>query len=80
MIRSANMNVTAGIDPNGKLIARLPTFAEDILKIEIPLDRRETLYVRFGDWLPMGCALIVFAGVLASFVKRKQRPVEATIP
>ena len=39
----------------------------------VPLDRRTSLYGRFGDWLPIGCWLVLAAGLVTPLV-RSRRP------
>jgi apolipoprotein N-acyltransferase len=44
------------------------------LVAEIPIDHRESLYARWGDWLPWACWLAVGACVAAGFFRRRPRP------
>ena len=49
-----------------------------VLFASIPLDRRESLYARWGDWLPWGCWAALALGLAASLVRRKAaRPLAA---
>jgi apolipoprotein N-acyltransferase len=41
-----------------------------VLIADVPLDARTSLYVRWGDWLPASCWLIVFIGLLWPVGKR----------
>jgi apolipoprotein N-acyltransferase len=38
-----------------------------VLIASVPLDRRVSLYARFGDWLPWGCWLVLGAGLVMGF-------------
>ncbi len=50
--RSTNGGLTAVIDPNGKILAQLPTFVENNLIYDIPIyTDTDTLYTKYGDWL-----------------------------
>ncbi len=33
----------------------------------VPMDRRQSLYARFGDWLPQGCTALTIVGLLRGF-------------
>jgi apolipoprotein N-acyltransferase len=68
--RAVNMGVSAVIDPDGRVVA-LPTADPDwakavktrgIVRAEIPIDRRDSVYARFGDWLPGLCWVFVAVG------------------
>ena len=37
---------------------------DGVLIARVPIDRRESFYVRFGDWLPWGCWIFVVGGLL----------------
>jgi apolipoprotein N-acyltransferase len=39
---------------------------QGVLVASMPLDRRTSLYARWGDWLPLGCWLLVGAGLIAT--------------
>jgi apolipoprotein N-acyltransferase len=41
-----------------------------VLIADVPLDSRSSIYVRWGDWLPASCWLIVFLGLLWPASKR----------
>jgi apolipoprotein N-acyltransferase len=53
--RAANTGVSAFVEPTGRISAILPLFARGGLHRRVALRARETLYTRFGDWLPYGC-------------------------
>ena len=45
-----------------------------ILISRLPIDHRESLYARFGDWLPIGCWLGIALVSVVGFVRgRGQR-------
>jgi apolipoprotein N-acyltransferase len=74
--RAVNMGVSAVIDGNGRVVALPgPTWAESkkvpaVLTAVVPLDRRASLYARWGDWLPWGCWLVLGLGLVGSVVRR----------
>jgi len=42
-----------------------------VLTATIPIDRRESLYARFGDWLPVGCWIVLGLGWFAPHLARR---------
>jgi apolipoprotein N-acyltransferase len=45
-----------------------------VLLAYVPIDHRDSLYVRFGDWLPIGCWLLVVGLLIWTRVGRASRP------
>jgi apolipoprotein N-acyltransferase len=80
MVRSTASGQTCGIDPNGKILAMAPPFAEAWLTVEVPIVAGTSLYTRYGDmWarlfllaviiiLPVG----VGRSILVKILKRKR--------
>jgi apolipoprotein N-acyltransferase len=71
--RAVNMGISAVIDGNGRVVA-LPgeTWSASkktaaVVTAAIPLDRRASLYARWGDWLPALCWGVVTLGLLKSY-------------
>jgi apolipoprotein N-acyltransferase len=80
--RAVNMGISAIIDGNGRIRA-LPgaTWAESkkiaaVVAANIPLDRRTSLYARWGDWLPWLCWALVAVGCVTALVRRVRLRVE----
>ena len=66
LIRATNGGVTAAVDPWGRVIgAPAPLFTETALRLQVPVYRpaADTVYTRFGDYLPA-----VLAALLALFI------------
>jgi apolipoprotein N-acyltransferase len=55
--RSSNTGISGFVDPCGRVIGALPIFVEGTLTARLPLDRRATFYMRFGDVFALFCAL-----------------------
>lgn len=77
--RAVNMGVSAVIDPDGRVVA-LPTAdpswakgvkTPGIVRAEVPIDRRESVYARFGDWVPALCWVFVAVGLVLRRWQRK---------
>ena len=71
LIRATNGGVTAAVDPWGRLIgSAAPLFTETALRLQVPVYRptNDTVYTRFGDYLPA-----VLATVLSLFIAIRRR-------
>ena len=45
-----------------------------VLIATVPIDSRSSLYARWGDWLPIGCWIVVGAGVAIGLLWPKRIP------
>ena len=65
MLAATNTGITAAIDADGRVIARLPQFAEGRLEVQARGRSGATPYVRFADWpaLALAAALLAFFAV-----------------
>ena len=74
VVRATNAGITCFIDANGRVLAELPAFTEGVLVGEVPLfTEGTTLYRRWGDWLPPGCAAAAFLAFVAAALHRLRR-------
>jgi len=77
LVRATNGGITCVIDPNARLIARLPPFSEAFLVAEVPVYREgRTPYNRWGDWfahaaLAFGLLAPAAAGILRLARRRR---------
>lgn len=80
MVRAANTGVSCMIDVSGRITAKLQdqeggTFVRGLLsgRIEAPLEPRETVYLRYGEWFSVSMLAwsLVWAGVAAVAGRRK---------
>lgn len=62
MVQATIGGVTAYIDAEGRVKASLPQFTEDVLALDVPIQRtaKASLYVILGDWLPQVLALFLY--------------------
>ncbi|MDP8957101.1 MAG: apolipoprotein N-acyltransferase, partial [Actinomycetota bacterium] len=74
IVHAAISGHSAFIDPEGQVVARTPLFTRTILQREVPTSTERTLYVRFGDWLPLIAGLAAVVGVALGVRKRMRRP------
>lgn len=71
VVRAVNMGISAVIDPDGR-VAALPVEeswaaskkTRGVVRSEIPLDRRGSLYAVAGDWVPGLCWGLIVAGLV----------------
>jgi apolipoprotein N-acyltransferase len=81
IVRSVNTGISAFISPTGRIEDVVKDKngrrkqIEGVLTRNVRLDRRETLYTRYGDWLGRGCLAfmvfwVVFGGVRGPRTKR----------
>ncbi|MCG9128568.1 apolipoprotein N-acyltransferase [Candidatus Poribacteria bacterium] len=76
VFRCANGGFTCAIDEYGRVYTRFvtPKTSDEFLIAEIALsDGKTTLYTRYGDWLPILCALISLSLILYLVVMRLQK-------
>lgn len=71
LVRATNTGITSAVAHDGRELGRLPWFTRGILEVEITGREGVTPYVRFGDWVPVSAAAILFAA--AMFLRRSVR-------
>jgi len=68
LVRAVNMGISAIINSDGAIVAMPgPTWAESkavavALTASVPIDDRASFYADWGDWLPLLCLTLTFAG------------------
>ena len=77
LVRAANTGITCIIDSEGRTVLDLRNsdgtpFLEGILcgTVSVPRDGPLTFYTRFGDWLPIGSAIIALISLIIPFAAR----------
>ncbi|MEJ6656566.1 MAG: apolipoprotein N-acyltransferase, partial [Pseudomonas sp.] len=69
MIRGTNNGVTALIDHQGQITARIPQFQQSVLRGDVQPRDGLTPWLRFGSW-PL--AVLVLAALMLCAIKRRQ--------
>jgi len=59
VVRVAATGITRATDKFGRITAEVPAWSEQILRTKVSLSDEQTFYVRFGNWLPKICLLMV---------------------
>ncbi len=67
--RCANTGVTGFISPTGRAFFRLPQYKRLGIAATIPILHGKTIYVEYGDWLPVGCFVLIILAYLSLFIK-----------
>jgi apolipoprotein N-acyltransferase len=68
MVRSTNIGVTCLVDSAGRVSGVHPRFEDGASLVDVKLDGRKTLYCALGDWLPIGCGLLLLGYMIATAV------------
>ena len=71
-LTATNTGITAAIDRDGRVIARLPQFSEGRLEVEAQGYAGATPYARFGDW-PMALISFLVLAAAAAIARRRHR-------
>ena len=62
---AALTGISAFVDPSGAVVERSGLWEPDVLMQPVRFAEQVTLYARTGDWLPLGClVVVVFGGVV----------------
>jgi apolipoprotein N-acyltransferase len=72
-LTATNTGITAAIGRDGAVLAQLPQFSEGRLEVAARGYRGATPYVRYGDWLAIGLAAAIAAGLgaLSALARRR---------
>ena len=72
-LAATNTGITAAIDRDGTLLARLPQFAEGRLEIAVQGYTGVTPYMRLGDWPIVALSLALLSGATLVAWRRQRR-------
>ncbi|HOA73160.1 MAG TPA: apolipoprotein N-acyltransferase [Phycisphaerae bacterium] len=70
MARSCNTGISGFIDSNGRTLELIPPYTEGIAVHTIALDRRISLYNRYGEWFGVTCVVMTALTMLRAIIKR----------
>jgi apolipoprotein N-acyltransferase len=74
VVHAAVSGVSAVFDAEGNRLAHLGNHDTGVWEAEIPVVGGRTLYVRFGDWVPVAGALVLIAAALVAGLRAARRP------
>jgi apolipoprotein N-acyltransferase len=58
MVIAANTGISASIDGNGRIVEQGPVHGTAVILADVRLDRRESWYLRHGDWFAGSCLIV----------------------
>jgi apolipoprotein N-acyltransferase len=71
LLRSTNNGYTVDVDPYGRIVARLPTDERAALAAPYAYRADETLYARYGDWVPWLSLLVTAISIFITAFGRR---------
>lgn len=76
VVRSANNGISGIIAPDGSIKKWVPYKATTAFRYSVPVLTSQTVYARFGDWLPRILMVLLAGGILYLVFVRTRKPDE----
>jgi apolipoprotein N-acyltransferase len=73
VVQAAISGHSAVVDIRGRVVAETGLFVPAILERTIPGSNARTVYVRFGDWFPWACGLVVVVALAFALASARRR-------
>ena len=73
MVIAANTGISASIDASGRILAEGPRRDTKLILADVRLDRRESWYLRHGDWFAGTCLATTLLFTCAGAVAVRRR-------
>jgi len=70
IVRATNDGISASVDPAGRVVKRLPSFAETAGELPYSYRTEQTFYSRRGDWFGWTCAVFGAIAAVAGIIHR----------
>lgn len=70
VVRSANNGISGIIDPSGAIKVETEYWTKTAFRYDVPLNYQQTIYSRFGDWLPYALMIVTGSGILLILIRR----------
>jgi apolipoprotein N-acyltransferase len=80
VVDAAVSGISAFIDTGGRVVSDTELFAPGILRGQVQPSTAWTLYVRYGDWFPVVCVVVVAMSFLFAPRRRDTRPEPGPLP
>jgi apolipoprotein N-acyltransferase len=71
VVRATPTGISAIIDADGRIVESLPLGHAGRIDARIPAAKAPTLFARYGNILPIGCALLLIAFALLPLARRR---------
>jgi apolipoprotein N-acyltransferase len=72
VVHAAISGISAFIQPDGKVVERIPLWTADSATHEVSFAEDTTFYARVGEWMPLLCALISAWGLGTAWRRRRE--------
>ncbi len=73
VLQAAISGITAVIDADGVVHERTKLFQNGVVQTTVAATTGTTPYVRFGEWVTFGAAIVVSIAVVIAFLRRRRR-------
>ncbi len=80
VVHAAVSGISAFVDPEGRVVARTGLFEPAILRRDIRISTRLTLYTRFGDWVPWSAVVLAVGWLLVPRGRRSPARTPGPLP
>jgi apolipoprotein N-acyltransferase len=64
VVRSANNGISGIINPSGSVKIRTEYWTRTAFRYDVPVLTEQTIYARFGDWLPISMLFVTAGGII----------------
>jgi len=71
VVQASIAGPSVAFDPQGRQLAWQPTTWRGATVVQVPLTRDNTVFDRFGDWVPFGCAATLAVAGLVALRRRR---------
>jgi apolipoprotein N-acyltransferase len=72
IVQGAISGESAIVRPDGTVVSRTDLFTQAILRYAVPSSTATTIYVRFGDWFPWACGVVVGVLLVLAALRRRR--------
>ncbi len=73
IVRADTTAYSMVVDARGVIVATMGPGVEGAMVVDVDLERRDTLYRRFGDWFLLFCGFLVLAGLIKGRTSEERR-------
>ena len=72
IVQAAVSGESAIVNAHGQVVAHTGLFVPAILRADVPTSTVRTLYVRWGDWFPAACGLVLLLAIGFGLARRQR--------
>ena len=71
LLRDTNTGLTASIDPEGRIVAKMPRHIRGAVEVPFAFLSGLTFYTRYGDWIGWLCAIVIVSVLAGEYLQRR---------